>query len=97
MTERRLEMRAEVGIDLLPIVVIITDFFAIAADWQQSLKVFDLREGFFHFTDAFHERCLQFQNAPSLLDAGMQFCAIEWLCDIVVCATFQTFDNVIFP
>ncbi len=70
VAELNIRMGGKVTFQLLPVILIIANFFAIRADGQKTLKHSDMRHGLFKF---FHASCqcyLQHDHLAANLNSG---------------------------
>src|SRR4051812_2116110 len=74
-------MLGDVGLDLLPVVLVGADALAVAADWQQAAQPLDVRD--------------QRQGALADVNARLQFVGMERFGQIVVSASFQAGDEIL--
>ena len=88
-------MLAEVFLDLLPIISIVADAFAVRANREQALKRPDFSQSRFEFLDALAQFGLQGQHPFTHLHARSQHLAVEGFGYVVVGAGPQPFDNVL--
>ena len=88
-------MLDHVFVELLPVVAVVANFFAIKADGQKTLEHFDVRQGFFQLLHAVGESFLQLQHPLAHLHARPQLVEIKRLGDIIIGASLQPGDNVL--
>jgi len=97
VTEVDIRMRCDVGFDFLPIVLVVADLLAIAANGQQSLQHRHFGKGGFEFAHAVGPLPLQRDHAFADANPGAQFLSIERFGDEIVGGAFQTNDDILRP
>ena len=75
---------ADVGLKLLPVIVIVPDFFAITADGQQFLELLHLFRCRFQFANPIRQPRLQFRHDPANPNPRLQLVIIERFGDVIV-------------
>ncbi len=65
-----LGMIRDIGFDLLPVVLVVPDFFAVAAYGQESLEGFNFRQSLFQHSYPLGKGGLQFDDPLAHPDAG---------------------------
>ena len=94
MAELRLGMIHHVGLDLLPIVAVIPDLLAIAADRQQSGELLHALERALELHNVLGEGTLQSDHLGADPHARQQFGPVERLHHIIIRACPQAFDHI---
>ena len=79
MAELGFRMGSDITLNLLPIVVVVTNVLAVRADGQKALQELDLSQSLFQFRDSSRQRLLQREQAKSDLQARPQFARIKGL------------------
>ena len=84
----------QVLLHLLPVILIIADALAVAANGQESLQLMHAMEGLFQVADALGQALLQGQHAQADIDASPQFVAVKGLGDVIIRPAVQASDDV---
>src|SRR5262249_61982325 len=61
--ELRVRVPLDVGLDLLPVVLVVADLLAVRADREESLELLDPGKRFLELAHPIRERCLELQHA----------------------------------
>src|SRR5215211_1352154 len=96
MAKAHVGMVGHVALHLMPVVLVVADFFAITTDGQQSVQLLDVRQSAFQFAHPLGQRALQADQTRANLDAGAQLGGVEWLRDIIVGAALKSLDDIFF-
>src|SRR5947207_2572941 len=94
MTELGVGMFGDVAFQLLPVLIVAADSFAVRADRQQPAKLLDVGQCGLQLHDAFGEALLQRQHTDADLHARAQLFGIERLGDVIVGAGVQSRDQI---
>ncbi len=94
VAELRVRVLGDVGLHLLPVVLVAPDPLAIGADRQKPAQLFDLRQRVLQLGHPFGKPILQRQDADANVHARAQFVGIERLHEVVVRTGSKTCDDV---
>ena len=87
----------QVTFDLVPVVTVVADLFAVRADGQKRLELVDLCQSSLEFVDALCKVVLKRNHSLSDPHAGQQFAAVKGFHKIIVCAALESRDDVLGP
>ena len=87
--------RRDVGLDLLPVLIVAADALAVAADGKQAVQLFDVGERRLELEDALAQLFLQRDDADTDVDAGAQLVDVERLGDVIVRAGIEAGDDIL--
>ncbi len=69
MRELGVGVTLDVGLDLLPVVLVVADLLAVRADREEPLELLHPRQGLLELSHPIRERRLELQHAEADLDA----------------------------
>ena len=94
MAELRLGMLVDKRLNLLPVIAVIANLFAVGTNRKQPLELFDSRQGVFQLLDPGGQIPLQLHNPAAHVQAGTKFIAIKRLGDIIIRPGTQSLNDV---
>ncbi len=87
----------EIAFDLLPIVAVVADLLAVAADRQQPLQLVDLVQGLLQLADPLGQVVLERDHPVRHAEPRLQFAAVERLDEIVVGSAVEPGHEIFRP
>src|SRR5438132_1141457 len=95
VAEANVGVFGDVTFHLMPIIAVIANLFAIAANWKQTLEQFLARERRFELFHAMRQRALQLDHSRTNVNSGLQFLRIERLRHVIVGPGLKSLDQII--
>ncbi len=95
MTEVNVCVLGDVTFDLVPVIAVVANFFAVAANRQQSLKQFFAGERCFQLFHTVRQCALQLDNTRTNVNSGLQFLRVKRFGDIIIGARFEALDQIV--
>src|SRR6266851_8476633 len=89
MAEADVGVNGYVAFHAVPVVLIVANFLAIAADGQQTVQLVHAKEGILQLGNPGGQRRLQLYHPAADLHAGAEFLRVERLGDIIIRAGFK--------
>src|SRR5882762_10129761 len=86
-------MGSNVAFNILPIVMVITNLFAVTTNWDNSLQSFYLLYSFLELDDPVGQLCLQLNHTYAYLYTYAQFLTMIGFGQIVVSTCLHTLDD----